>query len=155
MRQTRKATFSLLLLLVAACSTGIVVHDENRAAELIVDFLSGLKSVAGMQLSYAWTDDSFKQTVSPGEFSRMVAAIRNKNQGAEIRLLGYEVFGPVETMNVYASSQVRGGEMYFRFSLVGTKSKDYYLLNLDTKDSEFAKKGIYRDYEESIRVQGV
>jgi len=151
----RNSTLYLFLLLVVGCSTGIVVHDEIRAAELIVDFLSGFKSDKGKQLSYEWTDDSFKEEVSLSEFSRIVSSIRNKNQGANIRLVGYEIFGPVETIIVYASSEVSEGKMYFRFILVGTKSKDYYLLNLDVNSSEFSKKGIYKEYGESILVQGV
>lgn len=151
----RNSTLYLFFLLVIGCSTGIVVHDETRAAELIVDFLSGLKSDKGKKLSYEWTDDRFKEEVSLGEFSRIVSSIRSKNQGAEIRLIGYEIFGPVETIIVYASSEVTEGKMYFRFILVGTKSKDYYLLNLDINDSEFSKKGIYKEYEQSILVKGV
>lgn len=145
----------LFLLLIVGCSTGIVVHDQIRAAELIVDFLSGLKTDEGRQLSYQWTDDKFKQEVSPGEFSRMVFALREQNQGADIQLNGYEVFGPVETIFVYASSAVGEAKMYFRFILVGTKTKDYYLLKLETSDSEFTKKGVYGEYEQSIIIQGV
>ncbi|MBT8084968.1 MAG: hypothetical protein KJN72_07075, partial [Woeseia sp.] len=126
-----------------------------RAAELIVDFLSGFKSDKGKKLSYEWTDDGFKQEVSINEFYRIVSFIRNKNQAAEIRLVGYEIFGPVETIIVYANSEVGEGEMYFRFILVGTKSKDYYLLNLDINDTEFSKKGIYKEYKQSILIQGV
>lgn len=151
----RNSTLFLFFLLVIGCSTGIVVHDETRAAELIVDFLSGFKSDKGKKLSYEWTDDRFKEEVSLGEFSRIVSSIRSKNLGAEIRLVGYEIFGPVETIIVYASSEVTEGKMYFRFILVGTKSKDYYLLNLDINDSEFSKKGIYKEYEQSILVKGV
>lgn len=151
----RNPTLYLFLLLVAGCSTGIVVHDENRAAELIIDFLTGFKSDKGKQLSYAWTDDRFKKEVSLSEFSRIVSSIRNKNQGADIRLVGYEIFGSVETIIVYASSEVSEGKMYFRFILVGTKTKDYYLLNLDVNDSEFSKEGIYKKYGQSILIQGV
>ena len=137
------------------CSTGIIVHDEHRAAELIIDFLSGLKSDEGKQLSYEWTDDSFKEEVSPSEFSRIVSSIRNKNQGADIRLVGYEIFGPVETIVVYASSEIGEEKMYFRFILVGSKSKDYYLLTLDINDSGFDIEGIYKEYEQSLVIQGV
>ena len=151
----RNYTLFLFLLLIAGCNTGIIVHDQNRAAELIVDFLSGFKSEEGRQLSYDWTDDGFKEEVSRAEFSRMVYSIRVQNQGADIQLRGYEVFGPVETIIVYASSQVGAGEMHFRFLLVGTKTRDYYLLSLDTSDTEFAKKGIYNEYEQAIIIQGV
>jgi len=154
-RGMRNSTLYLFLLLVVGCSTGIVVHDENRAAELIVDFLSGFKSDKGKQLSYEWTDDRFKEEVSLSEFSQIVSSIRNKNQGADIRLVGYEIFGPVETIIVYASSEVSEEKMYFRFILVGTKSKDYYLLNLDINDSEFSKEGIYKEYGQSILIQDV
>ena len=151
----RNFTLFLFLLLIAGCNTGIIVHDHSRAAELIVDFLSGFKSGEGRQLSYDWTDDGFKEGVSPAEFSRMVASIRQQNQGADIQLRGYEVFGPVETIIIYARSQVGAGKMHFRFILVGTKTKDYYLLSLDTSDTEFAKKGIYNEYEQAIIIQGV
>jgi hypothetical protein len=154
-RRMGNSTLFLFLLLLAGCSTGIVVHDEVRAAELIVDFLTGFKSVKGTQLSYEWTDDKYKEEVSPSEFSRIVASIRDKNQGADIRLNGYEIFGPVETIVVYASSDVSAGKMYFRFVLAGTRSKDYYLLKLDIANSEFSKKGIYNEYGNSILVQGV
>lgn len=145
----------LLLLLLAGCSTGIIVHDQDRAAELIVDFLTGLKSVEGSRLSYEWTDDRYKEEVTPGEFLRIVSSIRSKNSGADIRLDGYEVFGPVETIIVYASSEVSKSKMYFKFTLAGTKSKDYYLLKLDIADSEFSKEGIYKEYGKLISVQGV
>ena len=154
-RGMRNSTLYLFFLLVIGCSTGIVVHDETRAAELIVDFLSGFKSDKGKKLSYEWTDDGFKEEVSISEFSRIVSFIRNKNQGAEIRLVGYEIFGPVETIIVYANSEVSEGKIYFRFILVGTKSKDYYLLNLDINDSGFSKKGIYKEYGQPILIQGV
>ena len=151
----RRSTLFLFVLLIVGCNTGIIVHDQIRAAELIVDFLTGFKSNEGKQLSYEWTDDEFKKEVSRSEFSRMVASIREQNQGADIRVLGYEVFGPVETIFVYANSEVGEGKMYFRFVLVGTKTKDYYLLTLDTSDSEFVKKGVYGEYQQSIIIQGV
>ena len=154
-RRIRVSTLTLFLLLVAGCSTGIIVHDEFRAAELIIDFLTGLKSDKGKQLSYEWTDDRFKKEVSIKEFARIVSSIRNKNQGADIRLDGYEIFGPVKTIIVYANSVVSDGKMFFKFILVGTKPSDYYLLNLEIKDSEFSKEGIYREYVESILIKGV
>ena len=148
-------TLLLFLLLLAGCSTGIIVHDEDRAAELIVDFLTGIKSVDGIRLSYEWTDDRYKEEVTPDEFLRIASSIRDKNQGADIRLDGYGIFGPVETIIVYASSDASKDKMYFKFTLAGTKSKDYYLLKLDIADSEFSKKGIYKEYRKSILVQGV
>jgi hypothetical protein len=154
-KRMRGSTLFLFLLLIVGCNTGIIVHDQSRAAELIVDFLSGFKSDEGRQLSYDWTDDGFKEEVSRSEFSRMVFSIRKQNLRADIRVVGYEVFGPVETIFVYANSEVDEGKTYFRFILVGTKTKDYYLLNLDTSDSEFAKKGVYSEYEQSIIIQGV
>jgi hypothetical protein len=120
----------LFLLLLAGCSTGIIVHDEDRAAELVVDFLTGIKSVEGTRLSYEWTDDKYKEEVTPGEFLRIVFI-------------------------VYASSDASKGKMYFKFTLAGTKSKDYYLLKLDIADSGFSKKGTYKEYRKSIFVQGV
>ena len=154
-KRLRRFTLLLFLLLIVGCNTGIIVHDQNRAAQLIVDFLSGFKSDEGRQLSYDWTDDEFKEGVSLSEFSRMVFSIRKQNQRADIRVVGYEVFGPVETIFVYANSEVDEEKTYFRFILVGTKTKDYYLLNLDTSASEFAKKGVYSEYEQSIIIQGV
>lgn len=154
-RRIRVSSLFLFLLIVAGCNTGIIVHDEFRAAELIIDFLTGFKSDKGRQLSYDWTDDRFKKEVSFKEFSRIVFSIRNKNEAADIRLVGYEIFGPVKIINVYANSEVNEGKMFFKFILVGTKSSDYYLLNLEVKDSEFSKEGTYREYGESILIKGV
>ena len=145
----------LLLLLVAGCSIGITVHDEDRAAELVVDFLSALKSEEGRHLSYDWTDDKFKEEVSFAEFSRIVSSLRQKNQGADIRLTGYETFGSREAIVVYANSEIGEGMLYFKFNLVGTKIKDYYLLGLIMNESSFDRKGIYRDYGQSIVISGV
>jgi len=145
----------MLLLFTAGCSTGVVVHDQDRAAELIVDFLTGIKTDAGRQLSYEWTDDRFKQEISEAEFSRIVYRLRRINQGARIHLAGYELFGPVELINVYASSKHNDGTTYFRFVLAGSKSRDYYLLKFDIDDSQFSKEGIYNEYGQSIYVDGV
>jgi hypothetical protein len=143
------------LLLLVGCNTGITVHDEDRAAELVVDFLSSFKSESGRKLAYDWTDDRFKDEVSFSEFTQIVFFIRDKNNRADIKLVGYEIFGPRETMNIYANSEVDENKMYFKFTLVGTKSKDYYLINLNINDSELEKNGIYREYGQSIIVQGV
>jgi hypothetical protein len=151
----RKLALYAFLLLAAGCSTGVVVHDEDRAAELVVDFLSAFKSAKGIQRAYDWTDDKFKEKVSFVEFSRMVSSIRKLNQGADIRLAGYEIFGPVEIIIVYANSVVSQGKTFFKLVLVGTKSEDYYLLHMDINDSRFSKEGIYNDYKRSILIQGV
>ena len=151
----RSSVLYLFLLLLAGCSTDIIVHDQDRAAELIVDFLTGFKSVEGTRLSYEWTDDKYKEEVPASEFSRIVSSVRKRNQGADIQINGYEIFGPVETIIVYASSDASKGKMYFRFILVGTKSRDYYLLKLNIANAEFSKKGIYNEYGKSILVQGV
>jgi len=151
----RTLALTLILLLAPGCSTGIVVHDQNRAAELIVDFLSSLKSAEGIELAYAWTDDRYKQEISTGEFARIVARIRNLNQGAEIRLTGYETFGAAEILNLYASSGAGPGRLYFRFVLSGSRSSDYYLLNLEVGDLPFDRQGTYRTYSKSITVSGV
>ncbi|MCP4335526.1 MAG: hypothetical protein GY785_22985 [Gammaproteobacteria bacterium] len=151
----KSLTLHLFLLLLVGCSIGITVHDENRAAELIVDFLSALKSSEGIHLSYEWTDNKYKEEVTFDEFSQIVASIRGQNQGADIRLTGYETFGADEAIVVYADSDIDTGKMYFRFGLVGTKPKDYYLLNLTINDSEFDKTGINKDYDQTIVIQGV
>ena len=151
----KSLTLHLVLFLIVGCSIGITVHDENRAAELIVDFLSALKSSEGIHLSYDWTDNKFKEEVSFDEFSKIVAFIRSKNLGADIRVTGYETFGADEAIVVYANSDIGDGKMYFRFGLVGTKPKDYYLLNLNVNDSKFDTTGIYKDYGQSIVIQGV
>ena len=154
-RNMRALAFTLFLLIFAGCDTGIVVHDEARAAELIVDFLTALKTDEGIELSYAWTDERFKQDVSASEFAQLVALIRNKNMGATIQLQGYEVFGPVELINLYANSETSSGKIYFRFVLVGARSSDYYLLNLDIDESDFKKEGVFREYQQSISVKGL
>ena len=151
----KTALVIVLSLLLAGCSSGVIVHDQTRAAELVVDFLTSLKTGPGVKLAYEWTDDSYKEKVSFTRFSGIAASIRDRNLGADIRLAGYEVFGPKETIVVYANSKPGDGKMYFRFSLVGTRSRDYYLLNFSTSDSVFGKKGIYREYGESIVVKGV
>ena len=152
---TKYIAVVLLGLLLAACSTGVVVHDQDRAAELLVDFLTAIKSDEGIQLSYDWTDDKFKEEITFSEFSRIVASIRMQNRRADIRLRGYEVFGPVELIVVYADSQTADATIYYRFVLVGTKIKDYYLLDLFVDDKEFEKEGVYRDYGQTIVVKGV
>ena len=83
-------TLGLFLLLLSGCSTGVVVHDQDRAAELVVDCLTAFKSDDGIKLSYAWTDDKYKVAVSADEFARIVSTIRSKNQGADIHLDGFE-----------------------------------------------------------------
>ena len=153
--KVRHFTQFLFLLLLTGCNTGIVVHDQARAAELVVDFLSGFKSDDGVELSYAWTDDKFKEKVSADEFARIVSSIRGKNKGADISLDGFEFFGPVEAITLHASSQSSTGKTWFRFKLVGSRSKDYYLLELETGDAAFAKEAAYREYEQPIMVHGV
>ena len=151
----KKSVLITFLLLIVGCSSGVIVHDQVRAAELVVEFLSSLKSDPGLKLAYEWTDDRYKEEVSFSEFSQIASSIRDKNLGADIHLAGYEVFGAKEAIVVYANSEVSEGKIYFRFSLVGTKSKDYYLINFSTNDSAFGKNGIYREYEQSIIIQGV
>ncbi len=151
-----KATvIAIFILWSFGCSTGVIVHDQTRAAELIVDFLSSLKSDPGIKLAYEWTDDSYKEDVSLLEFADIVASIRARNLGADIRLAGYEVFGPKEAIVVYAKSLAGEKALYFKFSLFGSKTSDYYLLDFSISDTGFSKKGIYRDYGQAITVQGV
>ena len=150
-----KSSLLVVLLLVAGCSSGVTTHDAYRAAELVVDFFTGLKSSEGTRLAYAWTDDKYKQEVSFAEFARIVAFIRKTNGGAEIRLVGYEVFGRIDTLVVYANSKTGEAETHFKLTLAGTKNEDYYLLALDVDDSAFAKTGVYREYSESIVIEGV
>ena len=145
----------IFLLLFTGCSAGITTHDNFRAAELIVDFLSSLKSEQGIPTAYDWTDDSYKENVSLSEFTRIVSSIRSKNSKADIHLVGFETFGSREMIVVYANSETDSGKLFFKFSLTGTKTRDYYLLDFSTNDSGFVKKGIYREFEESIVVRGV
>lgn len=154
-RNIKKPALVVLILLSVGCSSGVIVHDQVRAAELVVDFLSSLKSERGIKLAYEWTDDKFKEEISFSDFSQIVSSIREENLGADIQLTGYEVFGSKEALVVYASSEAGEGKIFFKFSLVGTKSKDYYLISLTTNDTEFSKSGIYREYGESIIIQGV
>lgn len=151
----KKSVLVTFLLLIVGCSSGVIVHDQVRAAELVVEFLSSLKSDSGLRLAYEWTDDKYKEEVSFTEFSQIASSIRDKNLGADIHLAGFEVFGAKEAIVVYANSEVSEGKIYFRFSLVGTKTMDYYLINFSANDSAFGKKGIYREYEQSIIIQGV
>jgi hypothetical protein len=148
-------TCLLLLALSPGCSTGIIVHDELRAAELVSDFLTSLTTDEGIDLSYAWTDDRYKQVVSRSQFSRIVARIRNRNQLAEIKLIGFETYGPVELISVYAQSQAGSEQLFFRFELTGSKSSDYYLLGLRTESSDYVKEGHYQEYEQPRLINGV
>ena len=145
----------LPVLLLAACSAGITTHDGTRAAELTVDFFSSLKTDQGVQTAYDWTDDSYKKETSLARFKKLVASVRSKNSGADIRLLGYETFGSREMIIVYAISERDNKELHFKLSLIGTKLKDYYLLDFKTGTDDFGKDGIYRDYEKSIIISGV
>ena len=154
-RQLRIFTSSLFFLLAVGCSTGITVHDEDRAAELVADCLAAFKSNEGIHLAYEWTDERFKEEMPFSEFSKIVSSIRNKNQGADIRLVGYEIIKSREAIIVYANSKISEEEMHFKFILVGTKHKDYYLLNLSTNDSGFNKNEMYKEYRQSIVVKGV
>ena len=146
---------ALFILIFIGCSSGVVVHDQARAAELVVDFLTSLKSDQGIKLAYEWTDDRYKEEVSFTRFIQIASSIRHRNLGADIHLVGYEVIGSKEAIVVYANSDVNEGKLYFKFSLVGTKTKDYYLINLNTGNSEYIKNGIYREYGRSIIIQGV
>ena len=145
----------IILLVAAGCSAGITTHDKARAAELIVDFLSSLKTEQGIHMAYDWTDDRFKQGTSLDEFTQIISSIRSKNSGADIHLVGYETFGSKEMIVVYASSEIDGDKLHFKFSMAGTKHKDYFLLNFRTSGDGFSKNGIYRDYEKSIVIHGV
>jgi len=148
-------TSSLFFLLLVGCNIGITVHDEDRAAELVTDCLTAFKSNEGIRLAYEWTDDRFKEEVPFSEFFKTVSSIRNKNQGADIRLVGYEIIRSRESIIVYATSEIGEEKMHFKFILAGTKHKDYYLLNLSTNDSGFNKNEIYKEYRQSIVVKGV
>ena len=143
------------LWLLGGCSAGIVVHDEARAAQLAVDFFTALKSKEGIRLAYDWTDDRYKQDVSFDEFVATIGFIRATNRRAGIHLVGFEVFGPVELINVYAQSNGIAGRLFYRLTLVGTRTRDYYLLDLDFDDREAEKTGIYREYREDIVIEGV
>ena len=79
LREMRTFALAFLLFVTAGCSIGVTVHDEDRASELIVDFLSSLKTDQGIQLAYDWTDDRFKKEVSPDKFAQIVSTIRQKN----------------------------------------------------------------------------
>lgn len=151
----RLLALALLMLSLSGCSTGIIVHDQVRAAELIVDFLSSLKSAPGIALAYDWTGDKYQEAVSFNEFSRMVSSIRQRNRGADIELIGYEVFGAKESMIVYAHSAGDAGETFFKFALFGSKTRDYHLVGLNTSNTVFSKSGIYRKYGRTIIVRGV
>lgn len=154
-RKTRYLALMLLAVIAVGCDSGVIVHDKDRAAELIVDFLTAIKSDEGIKLSYAWTDDRYKENISANQFTRIVARIRRINRGARIQLVGYEVFGPVELINVYARSRLGEEMVFYRFVLTGTRTKDYYLLKLDVDDLEFSKEGSYSNYQHPLYVNGV
>lgn len=145
----------LLVALLPGCSTGVIVHDQHRAAELVNDFLTAIKSDEGIDLAYAWTDDQYKQTVTRSQFARIVARIRYQNQLAEIKLIGFEIYGPVEMMSVYAMSETDKKQLFFKFTLSGSKASDYYLLDLKTSNKEIDKKGHYQEYQNPRLIDGV
>ncbi len=89
------------------------------------------------------------------EFVSWMAAVRERNARADVRLVAFEVFGPVDRINVYASSIGKLDPLYFRFTLVGDKVQDYYLLELRVDDSEQRQDGIYRKYEQPVTVPSV
>ncbi len=145
----------LIALLLCGCHPGVTVHDQVRASELVVDFLSSLESPEGVRKAYEWTDDRFKQEMSLEEFVRWMAFVRERNARADVKLVAFEVFGPVDRINVYANSVGRLEKLYFRFTLVGNKVKDYYLLELRVDDAEQRQDGIYRRYEQPVVVPDV
>lgn len=151
-RHLRYLLFALLLL---GCDPGITVHDQVRAGELVVDFLSSLDSPEGLRLAYDWTDDRFKQDMTFEEFVRWIAFVRERNAGADVHLVAFEVFGPVDRINVYAHSAGKLDKLYFRFDLVGNKVRDYYLLELRVDEAEQRQDGIYRKYEQPVVVPDV
>ena len=53
----------------------------------------------------------------------MVARIRNINQGADIRLSGYETFGARDVIIVYANAETDDASVFYKFTLVGTKPR--------------------------------
>ena len=82
-------------------------------------------------------------------------AVSPQPPGADIRLAGYETFGAKEMIVVYADSATDVGQLHFKFALVGSKHKDYYLRNLSANEEGYVKQGIYREFEESIIVRGL
>lgn len=151
----KKLAAILIIVSMTGCSAGITSHDSVRAAELMVDFLTSLKTEKGLRAAYDWTDDRFKQKFSLAEFKQLISATRAENSGADIHLSGYETFGSREMIIVYADSETDGKKLYFKFSLAGTKNKDYYLLSFSSGSEEFGKEGVYRNYENSIIIDGV
>ncbi len=145
----------LAMALHVGCSSGVIVHDPARGAELIVTFLSSIKTAAGIEMAYEWTDDRLKQEMTSNEFGQAMESLRKLNAGADISLTGYETFGAREEMVIYADSATGSGRLHFRFSLAGSKHKDYYLLSYDLSDTGFDTRGIYNEYEEPIIVTGI
>ncbi len=152
---TKRLRYLLIVLLMLGCDPGVTVHDQIRASELVVDFLSSLQSPEGLRLAYEWTDDGFKEKMTFDEFVDWMSSVRERNARADVRLVAFEVFGPVDRINVYASSVGRLEKLYFRFTLVGNKVLDYYLLELRVDDNEQRGNGIYRKYEQPVTVPKV
>ena len=152
---SKRLRYLLIVVLLLGCDAGVTVHDQIRASELVVDFLSSLQTPEGLRLAYEWTDDRFQQEMTFDEFASWMAAIRERNASADVQLVAFEVFGPVDRINVYASSVGKIDPLYFRFTLVGNKVLDYYLLELRVDDSEQREDGIYRKYERPVTVPAV
>jgi hypothetical protein len=151
----RRFAIVLVGFFIIGCSIGFTVHDEDRAADLVVEFLNNFKTNSGIQSAYDWTDEKFKERVSFQGFTQMVKSIQAESKGADIHLIGYETFGTEEIFQIYATSENSDRKLHFRFALVGTKSKDYRLYNMSFNDKEFEKKGIYKEYAKSNIIGGV
>lgn len=151
----RYIMWMVLLVFVGGCSISFTTHDEDRAAQLVEKLLNDIQSNNGIKSAYEWTHVKFKETVSFDDFNKVVSNIRDFNSGAIIRIVGYETIGTEEFILIHANSEKGNQKIYYRFTLLGTKLKDYSLLNINLRDQKFQIRGLYKEFGNPLEVSGV
>ena len=151
----RYIMWMVLLVFVSGCSISFTTHDEDRAAQLVEKLLNDIQSSNGIKNAYESTHEKFKETVSPDAFNKIVSNIRDLNSGATIRIVGYEIVGTEEFILIHASSDTGNKKIYYRFALLGTKLKDYSLLNINLSDHPFQVRGVYKEFVKPLEVSGL
>ena len=151
----RYIMWMVLLVFVSGCSVSFTTHDEDRAAQLVEKLLNDIQSSNGIKSAYEWTHEKFKETVSPDDFNKVVSNIRDFNSGAIIRIVGYETIGTEEFILIHAISDKGDKKIYYRFTLLGTKFKDYGLLNINLRDHPFQVRGLYKEFGKPLEVSGL
>ena len=145
----------VIILLLSGCSVNLTVHDEDRAAQLVEKFLMDIQTTNGANVAYEWTNEQFKKSVPRDRFDELINKVRQFNSGAVIKIVGYETLGTEEVIIIYGISKKERNNVFYRFTLLGTKTKDYSLLNINLRDTEHKKGGLYREFAKPVEVLGV